>query len=285
MGCVGMRGGGGGKAYGHHLIRSLLDRQAGRQTVHDIGEGSWQARPARPDRIRSEPTRPDQTRQTDFGMLTCALFLGQSGQETLAAPSPSSGGSQNLVTCRALCICLGKTGGGEQAGRAWSRAMRLACPHRAPRWLRLVTMVTHMCYARGMCCVYDLACVGRVAVQPDALMSTQPSFHRCSRPRKKVCPPTSLAFGCAAAAAAAACLACDESGNGCGAGDPQGCPGATPRFWSLFGNRVDGKWTPRIVGVLRWFEMVAFLASASAIFWRYQLPRSITYTDSLSAAL
>lgn len=61
MGCIGMRGGGRGKeAYGHHLIRSLFDSQPAsrtdRQPVHDIGEGSWQARPAMPDQIR-----PDQT--------------------------------------------------------------------------------------------------------------------------------------------------------------------------------------------------------------------------------
>lgn len=55
-----------------------------------------------------------------------------------------------------------------------------------------------------------------------------------------------------------------------------GLPGATPRFWFLFGNRVDGNWDYPAVGVLRWFEMVAFLASASAISWRYQLPHSIT---------
>lgn len=39
-----------------------------------------------------------------------------------------------------------------------------------------------------------------------------------------------------------------------------------------------------VLGVLRWFEMVAFLASASAITWRYQLA-PFYYSDSLCFSL
>lgn len=86
MGCIGMRGGGRGKeAYGHHLIRSLLDSQPASQTVHDIGEGSWQARPAMPDQIR-----PDQTDRQTSVMLTCALFVGRTGERRTLAPLPQA---------------------------------------------------------------------------------------------------------------------------------------------------------------------------------------------------
>lgn len=223
------------------------DRQTDRQyTILERARG----RPDQPGQIGSDPSRPDQTRPDQTDRLrhahVCFVF-GTERAGDACCPVPKLRWLQKPRDLSRF-VRLFRQDGRRRAGRAWSRAMRLACPHRARRWLRLVTMVTHMCYARGGCCVCDLACVGSVAVQPDALMSTQPSFQRCSRPRKKVCPPTSLAFGCAAVAAAA-CLACDESGNGCGAGDPQGCPGATPRFWSLFGNRVDGKWTPRSWGL------------------------------------
>lgn len=123
------------------------------------------------------------------------------------------------------------------------RAMRLVWAPRARRWLRLVTMVTRIMQKTcAVCLIWHVSArreaLGNVAVHPDALMSTQPSFHRCSRPRKKVCPywPFSLL---------SACLAC-ESGNVC-RGSP-GLPGATPRFLFLFGNRVDGNWTIPCLG-------------------------------------
>lgn len=74
MGCIGMRGGGRGKeAYGHHLIRSLLDSQPASQparqyTILERARG----RPDRPCQIRS-----DQTRQTDFGHAHVCFVRGQ----------------------------------------------------------------------------------------------------------------------------------------------------------------------------------------------------------------
>lgn len=80
--------------------------------------------------------------------------------------------------------------------------------------------------------------LGNVAVHPDALMSMQPSFHRYSRPRKKVCPY--WCFLC--------CPPVWHVKAGTGAGNPQVLPGAAPRFSFLFGNRVDGNWTIPYLG-------------------------------------
>lgn len=153
------------------------------------------------------------------------------------------------------------------------RAMMLVWAPRARRWLRLVTMVTRIMQETcAVCLIWHVSgrreALGNAAVHPDALMSMQPSFHRCSRPRKKVCPywPFSLL---------SACLAC-ESGNSCR--ESPGLPGVHPQVFvsrEPSGRQLDYP----VLGVLRWFEMVAFLASASAISWRYQLA-PFYYSDS-----
>lgn len=61
-------------------------------------------------------------------------------------------------------------------------------------------------------------------------------------------------------------------------------PGATPRFSFLFGNRVDGNWTIPCLGSCGGSKWSHFLASASAIFWRYQLA-PFYYSDSLCFSL
>lgn len=142
----------------------------------------------------------------------------------------------------------------------FGRPMRLAWARRARRWLRLVTMVTCIMQTTcAVCLIWHVVgkrdAVGNVAVHPDALMSMQPSFHRCSRPRKKVCPSITFPL-------LSACLAC-ESGNRCRG--PPGLARCHPQVFVSLRGPSGGQLDLPVAGVLRWFEMVAFLASASAI--------------------
>lgn len=84
-------------------------------------------------------------------MLTCALFMGRTGERrTLAPPPPpqAAGAPSTLVTSCALCFPSGKRRGGRRRPclvhclPTLNGAMRLVWATRARRWLRLVTMVT-----------------------------------------------------------------------------------------------------------------------------------------------
>lgn len=112
-----------------------------------------------------------------------------------------------------------------------------------------------------------------MAVHPGALMSMQPSFHRCSRPRKKVCPSSRFSL-------LSACLAC-ESGKVCR--ESPGLPGATPRFSFLSGTEwmaisLSRSWGLAVVrnGRILSFGFGHFLALPAAPFY---------YLDSLCCSL
>lgn len=150
-GALGCEEGEGGRLMGTILYaRCSIDRQ----TVHDIGEGSWQARPARPDQTRSDPTRPDQTRQTDFAHAHVCFVFGTERVGNACCPIPKL---RRLQGARDLSrfVHLFRQDGRRRAGRAWSRAMRLACPHRARRWLAPTRDdgYTHVLCKRRVLCV------------------------------------------------------------------------------------------------------------------------------------
>lgn len=190
-------------------------------------------------------------------MLTCALFVNMGGRD--ACPPPEA----PMFLSRAWCHCLNRTRGGRRPCFGPLPAPLTgheAClgPSRAA--VAPTRDDGYMYYAEDVLCVSDLACVrkkeavGNVAVHPDALMSMQPSFQRCSRLRKKVCPVHHFSL-------LSACLAC-ESGKRC-----RGPPGPVPTPCFRFSSGTE--WRAIRPSRSRGLTMVRngriFLASALAI--------------------
>lgn len=225
---LGCEEGGGGRT----LINTILYARCStdRHTVHDIGEG----RVAGPGQNKSDQTRPD---QTDRLRSRSRVLCSWAERARDACSPPQASVLQSPRDLLRFVPLFSQDERKEEAVLGLS-ACPLGTDHEVRTAHRAALTPTrddgYTYYARDMCCVSDLACVGKreavgnVAVHPDALMSMQPSFHRCSRPRKKVCPPSRFS----------GCPRVWHVRAGTGAGDPQGCP-VHPRFWFLFGNRVE----------------------------------------------
>lgn len=152
----------GEEAYGHHLIRSLLDRHPDRRyTILQRARG----RPDRQGQIRSDQTGPDQTRQTDFGHAHVCFVRGQSGRETLA-PLPKLQRLQSPRDFRRFVPSCLEQDERRGVGRAWCLACPLGTGHEARLGPSSAAVAAtrddgYTYYAEDMCCVSDLACVGK----------------------------------------------------------------------------------------------------------------------------
>lgn len=156
LGCEEGEGGGGLWTPSY----TLAARQTSGQAVHDPREGSWQARPARPDQIRS-----DRTRQTDFSHAHVCFVRGHSGRETLA-PLPKLEWLQSPRDFWRFVPLCSEQDERRGVGRAWC----LACPlwtghevHLGPSSAAVAPTRDdgYTYYAEDMCCKSDLACVGK----------------------------------------------------------------------------------------------------------------------------
>lgn len=116
---------------------------------------------------RSDQTGPDQTRQTDFGHGHVCFVHRQSGRETLA-PLPKLQRLQSPRDFwRFVPSCL-EQDEGRGVGRAWCLAgcTPLGTGHEARLGPSSAAVAPtrddgYTYYAEDMCCVSDLACVGK----------------------------------------------------------------------------------------------------------------------------